>query len=245
MDIIFATTNQRKIEDLNRIVKDNKLNLNILCLNDIDWDKGDIDETGNTLEGNSLIKAKAVHEFCNEKGLSYIILSDDAGLFVESLNGEPGVYTARYADDELNLNPNLPKYQCLYKLLRNLNGKLNRNAYYKCVTTCMFPNGSYFQEFGKTDGYISNEIIKPIKKPFFYSLFMVNGISFNDLEQDKLKQTYRYQALAKTLKKLNKSLLDISDEVKKSAEITDDFDFDENDLEQINVIAKTKNSHNK
>lgn len=202
MEVIFATTNQRKLEDLQRIVEDNNLNLSILCLSDIGWDRGDIEETGSTLEENSLIKANAIHDYCVEKGLSCTILTDDAGLFVESLNGEPGVYTARYADDELSMNPELPKYQCLYKLLRKLNGILNRNAYYKCVTTCMFPDGSYFQEFGKTDGTISSEVVEPIKKPYFYSLFMVDGITFNNLESDKLKETYRYQALEKTLKKI-------------------------------------------
>ncbi len=202
MNVIFATTNQRKLEDLHQIVQDNKLDLNILCLSDIGWDKGDIEENGSTLEENSLIKAKVIFEFCKEKGLSYTILTDDAGLFVESLNGEPGIYTARYADDELSLNPELPKYQCLYKLLRKLNGISNRNAYYKCVTTCMFPDGTYFQEFGKTDGSISDEIVEPIKRPYFYSLFTVDGIPFNSLKPNALKETYRYQALEKTLKKI-------------------------------------------
>lgn len=202
MNIIFGTTNKRKVEDLNNIILQNNLDINVLTLNDIGWDLGETEETGESLEENSLIKAKAIYDFCLKRNISYPILTDDAGLFVESLNGEPGIYTGRYGDDELALDPSLPKYQCLYKLLRKLENEYNRAAYYKCVITYMLPNGVYFQESSITNGSIDNKINEPIKKPYFYSLFLVNDRPFNSLEPEELKDTYRYKALEKTIKRI-------------------------------------------
>lgn len=86
MVIIFGTTNERKIEDLRNVVKGFNLDLDIRSLTDIGWDLGDILENGSTLEENSLIKATAIYNFCKDNNISYPILTDDAGLFVESLN---------------------------------------------------------------------------------------------------------------------------------------------------------------
>lgn len=205
MDLLFATTNKRKLEDLHNIVSANKLDINILGLNDIGWKDADIEENGTSLEENSLIKARTVYAYCQSKGLSYTILTDDAGLFVETLEGEPGIYTARYADEEIKNNPTLPKYQCLYKLLEKMAEQKNRKAYYKCVTTCMFPDKAYFQEIGITEGKIAEEIKTPIKKPYFYSIFMVDEKSFNELGLEELKKTYRYQAIENSLKKISNS----------------------------------------
>ncbi len=205
MQIIFGTTNERKIEDLQNIINYLKLDLQVLSMSDIGWDRGEIEETGSTIEENSLIKANAILSFCKDNNITYPIITDDAGLFVEALNGEPGVYTARYADDELTLNPNLPKYQCIIKLLNKLNGEQNRNATYRCCVTIMMPNGKYYQEFGESKGTIAEKIIGELKKPYFYSVFVLNGtnVAFNSLDTIDLINTYRYSALKKSLKKLN------------------------------------------
>ncbi len=205
MVIIFGTTNERKIEDLRNVVKGFNLDLDIRSLTDIGWDLGDILENGSTLEENSLIKATAIYNFCKDNNISYPILTDDAGLFVESLNGEPGIYTARYAEEELLQNSSLPKYEGVNKLLRNLNGITNRNAYYKCVVTCMFQDGTYFQEFGISEGEIVENIVEPLRKPYFYSVFKLLNINktFNLLSEEELKSTYRYSAFNKVLTKLN------------------------------------------
>ena len=94
MKTIFGTTNKRKISDLLNIINSNQLNVEVLTLSDIGWDLGDIDENGSTLEENSLIKAKAIYKFCQNNNINYHILTDDSGLFVEVLNGEPVIYTA-------------------------------------------------------------------------------------------------------------------------------------------------------
>ena len=204
MKLIFGTTNKRKVEDLQNSIDELNLDIEVLSMDDIGWDRGEIEETGTTIEENSLIKARAIHDFCIEKGIEYPIMTDDAGLFVKSLNDEPGVYTARYADDELALNPNLPKYQCVVKLLRKLNGVQDRRAEYRCCVTTMMPNGEYHQEIGVSKGTIATEIIGELSKPYFYSVFILEGtqIAFNELSKEELKNTYRYEALARSLKKL-------------------------------------------
>ena len=206
MKVIFGTTNKRKAEDLQNIINKLDLNIDVLSMSDIGWDRGEIEENGNSIEENSLIKANAIFDFCKEKNILYPIITDDAGLFCDYLNGSPGIYTARFADDELELNPELPKYQCVIKLLRILNNADNRKASYKCCVTCMIPDGTYFQEFGESKGYIAEDIIGEIRKPYFYSVFILDGYdkAFSDLIEEELNDTYRYNALKKTLVRINR-----------------------------------------
>ena len=145
----------------------------------------------------------SILSFCNDHNIQYPIMTDDAGLFVDALNGEPGIYTARYADDELSLDPTLPKHQCVVKLLRNLNGEENRKAKYRCCVTSMMHNGEYHQELGESEGTIAKDIIGELKKPYFYSVFVLNGtdVAFNKLKGEELDNTYRYNALRKSLKR--------------------------------------------
>lgn len=206
MKIVFGTTNNRKLEDLINIINDNNLKLEVLSMADIGWDRGEIEENGDTIEENSLIKANAILDFCKDKSMTYPILTDDAGLFVEALNGEPGVYTARYADAELSRDKNLPKHYALIKMLNNLSQHSNRDAEYRCAITVMYNNGKYNQFTGTTKGLIDTKINEPIKKPYFYSLFIDKKTNkpFINLEGEELKNTYRYMALANALKFLDK-----------------------------------------
>ena len=203
MKLIFGTTNKRKTEDLQNIINEMNLDIEVISMEDIGWDRGEIDENGSTIEENSLIKSKAILSFCNEHNIEIPIMTDDAGLFVDALNGEPGIYTARYADDELALDPSLPKHQCVVKLLRKMNGEENRNAKYRCCVTSMMPNGDYHQEIGESEGTIANEIIGELKKPYFYSVFILNGtnVAFDELKGEELDSTYRYNAIRKSLKR--------------------------------------------
>lgn len=205
MKVIFATTNNRKLEDLNNIIIENSLNLEVLSLTDIGWDRGEIEENGSTIFENSLIKANAVYNYCKDKNIDYPIITDDAGLFVDALNGEPGIYTARYADEELSNDKELPKYYALIKMLKNMSNQTNRDCEYRCAITIMFKDGTYKQFDGVTKGLIDTKINEPIKKPFFYSLFIDKNtnIPFNQLTNEQLKNTYRYTTLTKALKFLN------------------------------------------
>lgn len=203
MKLIFGTTNERKVEDLQNIINEMNLDIEVISMKDIGWNRGEIDENGSTIEENSLIKAQAILSFCHDNNINYPIMTDDAGLFVDALNGEPGIYTARYADDELALDSSLPKYQCVVKLLRKLNDEKNRNAKYRCCVTCMMPDGNYYQEIGESEGTIAKEIIGDLKKPYFYSVFILNGttVAFNELKGKELDNTYRYNAIRKSLKR--------------------------------------------
>ncbi|MBR1679368.1 MAG: non-canonical purine NTP pyrophosphatase [Bacilli bacterium] len=204
MKLIFGTTNKRKTEDLQNIIDEMNLDIEVISMDDIGWDRGEIDENGSTIEENSLIKARAILSFCHDHNIDYPIMTDDAGLFVEALNGEPGIYTARYADKELAKDPSLPKHQCVIKLLENMESKKNRNAKYRCCVTSMMPNGDYHQEIGESEGTIANDIIGKLKKPYFYSVFILKGtnVAFNELKGEELDNTYRYKALRKSLKKI-------------------------------------------
>ena len=88
--IVFATNNAHKLEEVRAIAGDS---FHILSLSDIDC-HDDIPETADTLEGNALIKARWVRD---RYGMD--CFADDTGLMVDALNGEPGVYSARYAGE--------------------------------------------------------------------------------------------------------------------------------------------------
>ena len=204
MKLIFGTTSKRKVEDLQNIINEMNLDIEVISMEDIGWDRGEIDEDGSTIEENSLIKAQAILSFCKEHNINYSIMTDDAGIFVDALNGEPGIYTARYADDELEKDPSLPKHQNIIKVLRKMDGISNREAKYRCCVTVMSPSGNYYQEIGESIGRIAEDIIGEITAPYFYSIFILNGtnVAFNELKGDELKNTYRYIALRKSLKRL-------------------------------------------
>lgn len=205
MKVIFGTTNKRKLEDLEHIVKKHGLNLEILCLADIGWDRGEINENGLTIEENSLIKANAIHDFCVSHGINYPIITDDSGLFIKALNGEPGIHTARYAEQEMLADPTLPAHEGTNKIIRLMQGEKDRSAIFRCAVTCMFADGSYKQFGGKTEGTIAEKVLEPIKKPYSYCVFLLKntGKSLHETVGKDAENTYRMVALSETLQHLN------------------------------------------
>ena len=141
MDIVFASNNKHKISEYKSIIT----NYNILTLNDVGFTE-DIIEDGKDFYENALIKAKTVSDFLKIKGLDYIVIAEDGGLCVDSLNGEPGIYSARYSgvhgDDAANRK----------KLLSKLEG-LDRSAYFMCVIA-MIKDDNVRYYAGKTYGSI-------------------------------------------------------------------------------------------
>ncbi len=118
MELVFATHNKNKfIEVAAQLPNDIKL----LSLEDIGCFE-DIPETGETIEENAILKADYVKEHYKKD-----CFADDTGLEVASLNGEPGVYSARYAGEKATADDNINK------LLHNLTNKSNRNATFKTV----------------------------------------------------------------------------------------------------------------
>lgn len=208
MKVIFATTNNRKLEDLRAVIKQENLDLEVVSMTDIGWDRGEIEENGLTIEENSLIKAKAIFDFCKDKKISFPIITDDSGLFVDALGGAPGIYTARFADEEIKQNPELPKYYAIYKMLDKMKDKENRYAEYRCCVTIMFDDGTFEQFIDKSEGFIGLDVSEPIAKPYLYSVFIdkQSGIPFNKVEGEALKSTYRFKALKTGLKFLDEEL---------------------------------------
>lgn len=118
MQLVFASNNQNKIKEIQLLMPNS---IQILSLGDIGCFE-EIPETSNTIEGNAILKANYVTE-----KFGFNCFADDTGLEVEVLNGEPGVYSARYAGEQKDTNDNMRK------LLANLKDKDNRNAQFKTV----------------------------------------------------------------------------------------------------------------
>lgn len=140
MRLVIATNNEHKLSEIRSILKDNFDEL--LSLNDLGIDVN-IEETGTTLEENSILKASTICKLC-----SLPTLADDTGLMVDALDGAPGVYSARYAGEEHNDKNNRAL------LLKNLNGIANRNAHFETVIAICYPDGNIITSSGRVDGRI-------------------------------------------------------------------------------------------
>ncbi|MCR5186885.1 MAG: hypothetical protein K6D97_07225, partial [Clostridia bacterium] len=149
--------NKSKIEAMKRILKKYKYDIRIITPGDIGFDK-EIIENGKTFEENSEIKAREIKRYCDSNNIeNIIIITDDAGLCVEKLNGEPGIYTARYAGE----NPT--QLENINKLLDNLKPYTDmedRSCKLVCVLTAILPSGKIIVSRGESAGSIA---LKPGK----------------------------------------------------------------------------------
>ena len=141
MKLVFATNNKNKLSEIRDILGND---IEVLSLGDINCNV-DIPETADTLEGNALQKAEYIFE---HYGMN--VFADDTGLEVEALNGEPGVFSARYAggeghDSEANMQ----------KLLKNLADKTNRKARFR-TSIALIINGKRYS----FEGLVNGEILK-------------------------------------------------------------------------------------
>lgn len=148
MKMVLASRNQKKIEELRALLCEELGDVEILSLDDVGI-VGDIEENGVTFEENALIKARVA------ASTGYIGIADDSGISVDALNGDPGVYSARYAakcdfagdhDDEGN-------NQCLLYNLRDVPDE-KRTGGYVCAVACVFPDGREFTVRGEARGRI-------------------------------------------------------------------------------------------
>ena len=143
--IVLASNNKHKIKEFKEIITE----VEILTLNDIGYIE-EIEENGDSLLENALIKARTISEYLKGKELDYDVIADDSGLFCIGLNLDPGVYSARYAGIHGNDKANRDK------LLFNLKDK-NREAYFCCTIALYHIDGTYEYREGKTYGKIIDE----------------------------------------------------------------------------------------
>ena len=194
LKIFLATGNKHKIEEISDIFSDIE-NVEILSIKD-GVEIPEVIEDGTTFEENSKKKAVEIAKFLN-----MITIADDSGLCVDALNGEPGVYSARYSGtgDDLKNNE---------KLIENLKGIENRKAKFVSVITLAKPNGETFS----FEGEILGEIIDNPRgntgfgyDPHFYVEEYQKTLA--QLPELKNKISHRAKALEKLKKELKNILL--------------------------------------
>jgi XTP/dITP diphosphohydrolase len=141
MKILFATANQNKAFEIQKLVPKG---FEILSLKDIEL-KDEIPETSETIEGNALQKVEYIIQH-----FGIDCFADDTGLEIDILNGEPGVYSARYAGEEKNPEKNIDL------VLDKMKNQLNRKAKFKTVIALFFKGEVHLFE-GIVEGVIKTE----------------------------------------------------------------------------------------
>jgi XTP/dITP diphosphohydrolase len=189
--LVIASKNPGKIEEFKKFLKDP--NFKILSLKDVGVYK-DVEEAGKTYWENSKIKAVFYAKLINLP-----VISDDAGLEIDALNGEPGINSRRWlgrhsTDEEL--------IKHLLKVSKTL-PENNRKAIFRTVITLALPNGKYFQAMGKVNGVIAKKPANIKLKGYpFRMFFYFPKIKKYDLASELSKEeekiyNHRYKAIAK------------------------------------------------
>lgn len=180
MKIIFATGNENKVKEVREILP---AHIELVSLKEMGYFE-DIEETGKTLEENSLLKAQTIFD-----KYKLPVMAEDTGLEVDALDGAPGVYSARYAGEHEDSNANMDL------LLKNLEEDENRKAQFRTVATFLLKNASYTYT-----GTVRGEILtqKRGEKGFGYdALFVPAGFSTTFAEMSgKEKSLISHRAIA-------------------------------------------------
>lgn len=143
--IVFASNNDGKIKEIREILKD--FDAEILTMKEAGADI-EIEENGTTFEENALIKARAVMQITGE-----ITMADDSGLEIDYLNGEPGVYSARYMGHDTSYDI---KNNAIIERMKNVSGN-DRSARFVCAIAAVFPDGKEIVEKGTMEGVIGEK----------------------------------------------------------------------------------------
>lgn len=144
--LVLSTNNKHKVEEIKDILKE--LPIDVLSKKDIGLEDFEVVEDGSTLEENSVKKAKALAE-----KTEYMVLADDSGLFVDRLNGDPGVYSSRYAGEEGNDKKNNEK---LLKEMKDIPLE-KRSARFKTVIALVTEEKEVITIKGECEGQIEFE----------------------------------------------------------------------------------------
>ena len=146
MRVVLASKNRHKLVEISKITE--QFDMELVLQSDLGVDI-DVEENGTTFEENSFIKAEAVM-----KATGLPALADDSGIAVDALNGEPGIYSARYGFDE-----SLDDWGRLELLLKNTEHVPDgqRQAQFVCVITMVTPDGQTIQARGEIHGELTRE----------------------------------------------------------------------------------------
>ncbi len=146
MKVVLASKNRHKLEEISKITE--KFGMELILQSELGIDL-DVEENGTTFEENSFIKAEAVM-----KATGLPALADDSGIAVDALNGEPGIYSARYGFDDT-----LDDWGRLQLLLKNTQHVPDgqRQAQFVCVITMVTPDGKVIQARGEIHGELTRE----------------------------------------------------------------------------------------
>lgn len=188
MKVFIATGNKKKIDEIRPLLKD----FEVLSIAD-GINIPEVEENSDTFEGNSQKKALEIAKFLN-----MVAIADDSGLMVDALEGEPGVYSARYAGENANDSDNNKK------LIQNLKGIGNRKAKFVSVISVAKPNGEVHSFRGEVEGLILDEARGNSGfgyDPYFY--YVAYGKTFAELElSEKNAISHRARALSKMKKEI-------------------------------------------
>lgn len=143
MRFVIATHNAHKLTEFGRILK--PLHIEAVSENELSAPLPNVEETGTTFAENAYLKAASA---CLATGLPAV--ADDTGLCVDALNGEPGIYSARYAPDDV-------KSETVLKKMADVPSD-KRSARFICAICCVFPNGDRLDVQGVCEGIISANI---------------------------------------------------------------------------------------
>ena len=191
--IILSSGNEHKIKEIKNILKN--MPFDVVSKDDMGFNDFDVIEDGKTLEENAIIKAIELGKLI--KG---IIIADDTGLFVDALDGDPGVYSARYAGEHVSYIDN---NKLLLENLANVPME-KRTAQFKTVIAVVLENGEILMAKGTCRGKIALE--PRGKNGFGYDpLFIVEGTdkTFSEMTDDeKNKISHRANALLNLKEKL-------------------------------------------
>ena len=192
-ELILASNNAKKIKELKSIVEKLGWNVKSLADNGIDIE---VEEDGLTFEANAEKKAREIYDFLIKRGdKNFAVLADDSGLEVDYLNGEPGVYSARYAGEHGNDSANNIK---LLEKLRNAEG-VERKARFVCAIALITCDGTTNVVRGAVEGTIMKELNGEGGfgyDPLFY--YEPLKMTFGELPaEEKNKISHRANALKK------------------------------------------------
>lgn len=189
MDIVFATNNKNKLKEINNILQSD---MKLISLNELGC-TDEIPEEQDTLDGNARQKAWYIYDKFGKN-----CFADDTGLEIESLNMEPGVYSARYAGEQRSSEDNMDK------VLSKLKGIKNRKAQFR-TSICLIIDGKEFLFEGSVQGKILEA--RQGEEGFGYDpIFRPEGydISFAEMDlKEKNKISHRGRATAKLVEYLN------------------------------------------